>query len=216
VFTGIISEVGTVADVKRIGGGIRLSVDGRETAGSLRRGDSIAVNGVCQTVVALAGNAFTVEAVEETLSKTTMGDLRPGDRVNLESPLRVGDQLGGHFVQGHIDGVGVIRAVRPLSTSTLLEVEISEELVRYVIPIGSIALDGISLTVASLRANRVIVSIIPHTLKHTTLDAAAPETRVNVECDLLGKYIENLILHSKGVPSERINQEMLRRWGYEP
>jgi riboflavin synthase len=216
VFTGIITEVGTVADIKPVGGGLRLSIEGERTALGMKLGDSIAVNGVCQTVVSLSGSIFDVEAVEETLSKTTLGSLVPGRRVNLESPLRVGDQLGGHFVQGHVDGVGTIRSVAPLSSSTLLDVEIPATLSRYVIPIGSIALDGISLTIAALKGSVVVVSIIPHTFKNTTLGEVAPGTRVNVECDMLGKYASKLAGEGSSNQPGRISEELLRQWGYEP
>ena len=216
MFTGIISELGVISDVSQMGGGIRLSIDARETAHKLKPGDSVAVNGVCQTVVSLSGTTFTVETVEETLSKTTLGTLRPGGRINLESPVRVGDPLGGHFVQGHVDGIGVVRSLVPLASSTLVEVEIPESLIRYVVPVGSIALDGISLTVASVREDRVVVSIIPHTMKHTTLSGIDVGSKVNVECDMLGKYVERFVQQPDATTKGRISEELLRKWGYEP
>jgi riboflavin synthase len=216
VFTGIISELGVVADVRPMGGGIRISIDAQGITKALKEGDSVAVDGVCQTVVAVTGSVFTVEAVEETLSKTTLGSLKRGSRVNLEPPLRVGDQLGGHFVQGHVDGVGIVKSVTPLADSTMIEVEIPDELARFVVTIGSIALDGISLTVASLKKNCVTVSIIPHTSKHTTLSEIVVGSRVNVECDMLGKYVEKLVGSGVGATRGKISEDLLRQWGYEP
>ncbi len=216
MFTGIISEIGVVSDVSQMGGGIRLSIDARAIAPESKPGDSVAVSGVCQTVVSVSGTTFVVETVEETLSKTTLGSLKPGSRINLEAPVRVGDPLGGHFVQGHVDGIGIVRSRVPLASSTLVEVEIPKTLMRYVIPVGSIALDGISLTVASVKEDRVVVSIIPHTMKHTTLSGIDVGSMVNVECDMLGKYVERLVRQPDATARGRISEELLKRWGYEP
>jgi len=216
MFTGIISEIGTVREVARNGGGIRLSIDGKQSIEGAKPGDSISVSGVCQTIVLISDGTFTVEAVEETISKTTLGKLAPGSRVNLESPLRLGDQLGGHLVQGHVDGVGSVRSVTPRADSWMIEIEIPEELARYVVPVGSIAVDGISLTVASRTGRRAIVSIIPHTMQSTTLSDVRAGSPVNLECDLIGKYVESLLLGGTKGKEGTITTELLRRWGYEP
>ncbi len=216
MFTGIISEIGTVREIRSIGKGIRLSISGPACAAGAKPGDSIAVSGVCQTVVTITGGVFSVEAVEETLSKTTLGALVPGSRVNLESPLRVGDQLGGHIVQGHVDGVGTVRSITPRTNSWIIEIDIPQDLARYVIPVGSIAIDGISLTVASRTGTRVLVSIIPHTMENTTLPDVKPGTAVNLECDLLGKYVESLLVRGKGRSEGTLNHDILKQWGYEP
>lgn len=211
MFTGIIQEVGSIAVSERFGGGVRLSVRGALVSRELAVNDSVAVNGVCQTVVALEGEIFRVEAVEETLRKTTLGDLSAGASVNLELPLRLSDRLGGHMVQGHVDGIGVIASVVKQSASWLVSVQFPPDFSRYVIPVGSIAIDGISLTVAKLEGNRLTVSVIPHTLANTTLGSARSGDRVNLEFDLVGKYIERMVTTGSG---KGISADMLAQWGY--
>lgn len=212
MFTGIITEVGTIRTVTPLGGGIRITVDAPEISKELGVGDSVAMNGACQTAIQLGPGQFVVESVEETLSKTTLGGFKSGRRVNLELPLRVGDRLGGHIVQGHIDGVGTISGLNPMNTSTLLEITVPDDLMRYIIPIGSIAVDGISLTVASVRGRSATVAIIPHTLANTTLGEAKKGDQVNLEVDMIAKHIENLTLRP---PKGIISRELLRSWGYE-
>lgn len=196
MFTGIIQEIGTIVGHDAVGGGIHLTVRAPESSQELHVNDSVAVNGVCQTVIMRSQETFTVEAVEETLKKTTLGELRSGSRVNLELPMKLGDRLGGHLVLGHVDGVGVVSTLEKKPSSWLIEVEFPSHFTHYVIPVGSVAIDGISLTVAKLRSNTLTVSIIPHTLEKTTLSQAAAGTRVNIEFDVLGKYVEAL-LHKK-------------------
>jgi len=212
MFTGIITEIGTIEAVDNLGGGIRLAVLAPQTTPELGVGNSVSVSGACQTVIETRGSLFIVETVEETIKKTTFGRFERGYRVNLELPARLGDRLGGHLVQGHVDGVGHIRSMTPLKTSTLIRIAVPAPLMRYVIPVGSIAIDGVSLTVASLDGEHVTVSIIPHTLEHTTLGKVREGTPVNVECDLVGKYIEGL---SGGRPPTTLTEERLRQWGYD-
>jgi riboflavin synthase len=214
VFTGIIQEVGRVASAAREGGGVRLSVEAPLVCAELKVDDSIAVNGVCQTVVAREGSRFEVQAVEETLRKTTLGELEPGSQVNLELPLRLSDRLGGHLVQGHVDGVGRVVSVEKEVSSWLITVEFPKEHEKYVIPVGSIALDGISLTVARTDGNRFTVAIIPHTLERTTISAARPGSKVNLEFDLVGKYIEKLVQGGVQLAGSSITEDQLRGWGY--
>jgi len=149
MFTGIIQEIGTVSGLAKVGGGIHVSVRAPESARELKVNDSVSVNGVCQTVIQKRGSVFTVEAVEETLSKTTLGSLAVLSKVNLEMPVRLNDRLGGHLVQGHVDCVGTIGSVEKKASSWLITVHFPEEFNRYVIPVGSIAIDGISLTIAA-------------------------------------------------------------------
>ena len=216
MFTGIITEVGRVASVTPEGGGRRITVDAPASAPGLRVDDSVALSGVCLTVIARTQTSFTAQAVEETLRKTTLGALTPGAHVNLELPLRLSDRLGGHIVLGHTDCVGRVTNVEPRETSTIIGVEYPPEFARYVIPVGSIAVDGVSLTVAALEANRFSVSIIPHTLAITTLGAAAAGTPVNLEFDLLGKYVERLLAGEKGSsPASTLTAGKLREWGYK-
>jgi riboflavin synthase len=211
MFTGIIQEVGSIAAHERFGGGVRLAVRGPRVARELAVNDSIAVNGVCQTVVALDGEIFRVEAVEETLRKSTLGDLSAGRSVNLELPLRLSDRLGGHLVQGHVDCVGLIASIVKQSSSWLVSVQFPGEFGRYVIPVGSIAIDGISLTVAKLEGDLLTVSVIPHTLATTTLGGARSGGKVNLEYDLVGKYIERMVIAgARG----SITAEKLAQWGY--
>ena len=180
MFTGLVREVGTVASFD----GARLEIDAQLTGGI---GDSIAIDGVCLTVVANDGR-LAFEAVEETLARTTLGTLEPGSRVNLEPALRAGDPLGGHYVQGHVDGVGTVR-----DAGELTWFDAPAELLRYVAEKGSIAVSGTSLTVAALDDAGFAVALIPHTREVTTLGTLAPGDRVNLEVDILAKYVERAL-----------------------
>ena len=215
MFTGIISEVGRIAALAPEGRGRRITVQAPASAPELSVDDSVAVSGVCLTVIARSQASFTAQAVEETLSKTTLGTLIPGAGVNLELPLRLSDRLGGHMVLGHTDCVGRVTAVEPRETSTIVRIEHPPEFSRYVVPVGSIAVDGISLTIAASAGNSFSVSVIPHTLAHTTLGSVRTGSAVNLEFDLLGKYVERLMAGDKeGPPASTITAERLREWGY--
>jgi len=214
MFTGIIEEIGTVSEALVIGGGVRLTVEAPKTAAELRVSDSVAINGVCQTVVEKGTKRFTVLAVEETLLKTTIGSLTVSSRVNLELPLRLGDRLGGHIVSGHVDCVGEIESVTMRDTSWIARISIPNQFERYVIPVGSIAIDGVSLTIASMERSVVTVSIIPHTMENTIFSSYAPKTRVNLEFDMIGKYIESLMNASGGRMTTPISTDQLKTWGY--
>ena len=215
MFTGIIQEVGRVTAVKQVGGGIHLTIAAPQCAPEVNVNDSVSINGVCQTVIAKNGDTFVVEAVEETLRKTTMGELRTGNRVDLELAVRLNDRLGGHLVQGHVDGTGIIESIVKQESSWLLGVRFPEEFSKYVIPVGSIAIDGVSLTVASVSGNLLQVSIIPHTLRNTILVDARPGMRVNLEFDLIGKYIEKLMKSEPLPPAGgSLTNDKLKEWGY--
>jgi riboflavin synthase len=215
MFTGIVQEIGEVVGVKVSGGGIQLTVRAPIAARELGVDDSVCISGVCQTVIAKQGDGFTVEAVEETLKKTTFAEIRSSKRVNIELPVRLSDRLGGHLVQGHVDCVGRVRAVEKKESSWLITVGFPGEFRRYVIPVGSIAIDGVSLTVASIRQDELVVSIIPHTLERTTLSMLSTGAGVNLEFDLLGKFIENLVLSGTGEKKENaLTMEKLKEWGY--
>jgi riboflavin synthase len=192
VFTGLVREVGTVAALDRDQRGARLRVEAA-LVGELAAGDSVAVAGACLTVAELGGGAFEADAINQTLSLTTLGALGPGDRVNLEPALRAGDALGGHIVQGHVDGVATVAAAGADGASRRLAVEIPAGLGRYVVPRGSIALDGVSLTVAGVDGDRVEVALIPETLARTTLGAAAEGARLNLEVDLVARHLDRLV-----------------------
>jgi riboflavin synthase len=193
VFTGLIREVGTV--VSREGGadGVRLMIDAPTTAAAAQLGDSIAIDGVCLTVVATAGHTLAFDAVPETLDRSSLATLDQGSRVNLEPALRVGEPLGGHYVQGHVDGVGSVRSVEPEGDGKRIWFDAPPDLLRYVVEKGSIAVQGTSLTVAAVDAAGFSVALIPHTLSETTLGALAAGDRVNLEADVLAKYVEKLL-----------------------
>jgi riboflavin synthase len=187
VFTGLVQELGTVTAAEEA----RLSVRAG-LAGELREGDSVAVNGVCLTVAGRSDGDFTADVMPETLRRSSLGSLRPGSPVNLELPLRASDRLGGHFVQGHVDGTGTIAVTRYEGTARVVRVEADPGLLRYVAEKGSIAVDGISLTVTAVDAESFEVSLIPETLERTNLGRAQPGDRVNLEVDVLAKYVERL------------------------
>ena len=191
MFTGLVMDRGTIERVERNGEGARLSI-ASSLAGELAPGDSVAVNGVCLTAVDVAGDAFTTDVMNETLSRTSIGG--EGDTVNLELALRATDRLGGHFVQGHVDGTGRVTATEEDGFARRVRVEPSDVgLLRYVVEKGSITIDGVSLTVAALDERGLEVSLIPETLERTTLGGATPGTLVNLEVDVLAKYVERLV-----------------------
>jgi riboflavin synthase len=192
VFTGLIQDLGTVREVQRTGDGARLTIDS-PLAEQIGLGDSIAVNGVCLTAAAVDGDGFTAELMNETLQRSSLAGVAPGASVNLELSLRVSDRLGGHVVQGHVDGVGVVREVVIDGFARRVEIEVAPELLRYLVMKGSVAVDGISLTVAGLDDTSFTVSLIPETLERTNLGAAEAGTRVNLEVDVLAKYVERLV-----------------------
>jgi riboflavin synthase len=189
MFTGLVREVGTVASM--VDG--RLTIDAPETARGVQLGDSIAIDGVCLTVVAHDDASLSFDAVPETLARTALGTLDHGSRVNLEPALRVGDALGGHYVQGHVDGVGPVRSVEPEGEGRRVGFEAPAELLRYIVEKGSIAVQGTSLTVAAVDGTGFEVALIPHTLQATTLGTLEPDQRVNLEADVLAKYVEKLL-----------------------
>jgi riboflavin synthase len=192
MFTGLIADVGSVTALELGGAGATLEIDTR-LAGELGEGDSIAVNGVCLTATEIRDGGFQAEAMLETLERSTLGALGAGARVNLELPLRVTDRLGGHVVQGHIDGTGMISELREEGFARVLAIGTGPALERYLVEKGSVAVDGVSLTVSALREHGFEVSLIPETLKQTNLGGAAVGDRVNLEVDVLAKHVERLL-----------------------
>jgi riboflavin synthase len=190
VFTGLVQDLGTVTAVDASDGGVRLAVSTRLP---LAEGDSVAVNGVCLTATGLGDGAFGADVMRETLRRSSLGGLREGSRVNLELPLRAEDRLGGHFVQGHVDGLATLLDVREEGFARVLTFEAAPELLRYVVEKGSIAIDGVSLTVSDLGEDSFSVSLIPETLERTILGDARTGQAVNVEVDVLAKYVERLV-----------------------
>jgi riboflavin synthase len=192
MFTGLIREIGTVEAVERDGDGSRLRLRAG-LAGDVADGDSVAVSGVCLTVSGHDGEGFEAAVMNQTLSLTTLGDLEPGDRANLEPALRAGEAMGGHLVQGHVDGTGVVLRVAEDGFARRLVIGAAPELLRYLVEHGSVALDGVSLTVASLGSGEFEVSLVPETLERTTLGAATEGARLNVEVDVVARYVERLV-----------------------
>jgi len=193
MFTGIIEGLGTVAQIRPVGGGSRLTVSADFSLEGTGIGDSIAVNGACLTAVSLQGSRFSVDVSPETLSKTTFKSVKIGERVNLERALRLSGRLDGHLVSGHIDGLGTISGKKEQGNAVVVTCTVPEALSRYMIPKGSVAIDGISLTINSCEKDSFSVSIIPHTAKLTTIGLKGAGDAVNIETDMLGKYVEKFL-----------------------
>jgi riboflavin synthase len=197
VFTGIVEELGVVEALEDQGDAIRLTVRGPHVTGDARLGDSISVNGCCLTVAARDGETFTADVMRETLDKTSLGVLEPGSRVNLERAVTAQTRLGGHIVQGHVDGTGQVLHRTPSEHWELVEISLPGELARYLVDKGSITVDGISLTVVTAGPASFTVSLIPETLARTTLGVKQEGDPVNLEVDVIAKYVERLITHQK-------------------
>jgi riboflavin synthase len=193
VFTGIIRERGQVALVEGQGDARHLRIEAPATASELSVGDSVSVDGCCLTATEVADGQFAVTAVPETINRTTLGRLATGDEVNLERATRAGEPLGGHYVQGHVDGVGQIESVEPEEEGAHVRISASPELLRYCVEKGSIAVGGVSLTISALDDGAFEVALVPHTLQQTTLGGAKPGDAVNLEVDILAKYVEKLV-----------------------
>jgi riboflavin synthase len=189
MFTGLIEEIGTVVRVSPRKGIVEIVIRATKVMDDLKVDDSINIDGVCQTVIKHTKDTFTVQSVQETLRKTTLGSLRPGSTVNLERALLPSSRMGGHFVQGHIDGTGTVTSVRKAAGDWLITVTLPQSFMKYVIPRGSICIDGVSLTVASVDGNDLAAAIIPHTLEVTTIKNLRKGSKVNIELDMLGKYV---------------------------
>ncbi len=215
MFTGIIEEVGKIAAVRDLGGGRRLTIEARMSP-ELRPDQSVSVNGVCQTVVAVEAGTFDVVAVEETLRKTTFGSLAAGRPVNLERAMQPTGRLDGHFVQGHVDATGTVTAVEKEQTNWLYRVRFDPQFAPYLIPVGSISLDGISLTIARLDETELTVAIIPHTYENTIINTWQPGTRINLEFDMIGKYVVGGLSRQGGglAQPSKISEDWLKEQGY--
>ena len=206
MFTGIIQEVGTVAGVTRHAGSAEIAIAAPGAAAEACIGDSIAVNGVCLTVRQREGPVLVFDAVPETIARSNLKHVRGGERVNIEQALRVGDRLGGHFVQGHVDATAELLSIRKEANARILEVLAPPELARYLAPKGSVALDGISLTVAAVAGRQFSVWIVPHTWEATNLRHRRPGAQLNLEVDVVARYLERLMLEraADGITVERL------------
>ena len=216
MFTGLIEEVGRIERIDRGDLWARLEVRAQKVLADLARGDSIAVNGVCLTVTAFGEHTFTAEVMAETLARTNLGKLATGSRVNLERALPLGGRLGGHLVSGHVDGVGTIAARQPRGPAVLLFVRAPAELWPYLVAKGSVAVDGVSLTIVACEGGRFRVSLIPHTLAVTNLGRRRPGDAVNLEVDILARYVRHLLesLTSRGAGDGGVTWERLREAGF--
>ena len=192
MFTGLVADLGTVAEVHSTNDGVRLAIES-PLARELAEGDSVAVNGVCLTAVGLCGDRFGADVMRETLRRSSLADVAAGAKVNLELAVKADDRLGGHIVQGHVDGVGAVAGVREDGFARVVTIEAEPALLRYVVEKGSIAVDGVSLTVVEPGEDAFSVSLIPETLERTNLGAATSGTPVNLEVDILAKYVEKLL-----------------------
>jgi riboflavin synthase len=217
MFTGIIEEVGVIKSVRSGFRSAVLEVGASKVLIATQIGDSISVNGVCLTVTTLGTTSFIADAMPETLTRSNLGELRPGSPVNLERALRLGDRFGGHIVSGHIDGTGSILSFKEDENAIWICITAETSLMRYIIDKGSIAIDGVSLTVVNMEANRFYVSVIPHTRKETILCGKTPGGKVNLECDVVAKYIERFSGFGKqeitGTKSD-ISMDFLKENGY--
>jgi riboflavin synthase len=215
MFTGIIETVGQIKAIERSGGDARLHIDrGGVDPHGLKLGDSVAVNGVCLTVTDLPSGSFRADASAETLHNTTLGELRSGSPVNLETALKAGAPLGGHLVSGHVDGVGHVSRFYQQDRSWRLHIQAPSMLARYIARKGSICLDGVSLTVNSVSGAEFEVNIVPHTLQQTTLAAVVVGQRVNLEVDMIARYLERLLAAEPATDSGGVNTHLLRERGF--
>ena len=213
MFTGIIEELGLVASFIRGSQSAKLAVTASKEFAKIKIGESIAVNGACLTATSVRENKLEFDVSSETLRKTTLGELKVGDKVNLEKALPVSGRLGGHMVNGHVDGIGEIRNKTALENSFELQISIPSELLHYLVPKGSVALDGVSLTIADIRNGLVIIHVIPHTARSTVLADKKIGDKINIEVDILSKYIEK---HLEGELNQGITDETLSRTGFFP
>ncbi|WP_456447296.1 riboflavin synthase [Thiolapillus sp.] len=217
MFTGIIQAIGRITSMQDKRGDIRLGIEtGKLDLSDVELGDSIAVNGVCLTAVELPGNGFVADVSRETLSLTSLGGLKPGSPVNLEKALTLATRLGGHLVSGHVDGLGTVISRQEDARSVRFVIEAPKELAKYIVHKGSITVDGISLTVNGVDGARFELNIVPHTLQETIMDTYQPGSRVNLEVDLIARYLERLLLGDKAAEpgAEGLTMETLARAGF--
>jgi len=211
MFTGLIEEIGTIENIVRQQDKMNLSIKAKKILTDTKIDDSISINGICLTVVDIKTNSFAVQAVRETMQKSTIANWRKGEFVNLERAMKINNRLGGHIVQGHIDGIGTIDKITKLSDALELEIILPTGKNAYTIEKGSIAIDGISLTIAKKARDKIRIAVIPHTLNNTTLKDKKVNDKINIEFDFFAKYIQNYLDGTKGV----LTESKLKSWGYK-
>ncbi|MDC1068601.1 riboflavin synthase [Candidatus Kapabacteria bacterium] len=193
MFTGLVEEIGKIKNIKAIGAARRFNITAKKVLTDAKIDDSICVNGCCLTVVESDSNSFSADVIEESIRKTNLGTLKIGDVINLERSLLPTQRLGGHIMQGHVDTVGKVVSIKPESSGKLVTISFDGKYRKYIVPVGSIAINGISLTVAKVESNTFTVAIIPHTWENTSLKIIHPGDSINLEFDVLGKYVENMV-----------------------
>jgi riboflavin synthase len=215
VFTGLIEEIGILEEANKGAKSAQLTISANKVLQDIKLGDSVSTNGVCLTVVRFSNNSFTVDVMPETMRRSNLKNLKHGNKINLERALKLGDRLGGHIVSGHIDGVGLVRAIEEEDNATWVTIEAESKIMRYIIEKGSIAIDGTSLTVAYVDNKAFKVSIIPLTRDETTLLSKKVGDEVNLECDMVGKYIERFTMFNKDNDKRsEINMDFLKENGF--
>lgn len=219
MFTGLIEEVGTIQGIRRGQRSCVLTIGCRDVLQGSKVGDSIAVNGVCLTVTSMGSGYYTADVMSETMNRSSLGQLTQGARVNLERAMPADGRFGGHIVSGHIDGTGTVQEIQADDNAVWYTIGTDPQLLRYIVEKGSITIDGISLTVAAVRESSFQVSVIPHTRQVTALVDRAPGDLVNLECDIIGKYVEKLLIQpaapaKAGQKESRITEEFLRQYGF--
>lgn len=214
MFTGIIEEIGIVEKITPISGGITIKIKAEKILGDIAVNDSVCTDGVCLTVIKFDKNSFWADAVGATLEKTTFNKVKAETSVNLERSVKLSDRLGGHLVQGHVNGIGTISEIKKLGENYLVKILIPDELEKYLIKEGSIAINGISLTIADLDSNEISISVIPHTWQNTNLKDKKVNEKVNVEIDILAKYVEKLLAKNNNNPDTNITEGWLKELGY--
>ncbi|MDQ0858557.1 riboflavin synthase [Bacillus sp. V2I10] len=213
MFTGIIEEIGTIANMQGTDAAIEMTIHAEKITEDVNLGDSISVNGVCLTVTAFTSKSFTVDVMPETVKATSLNSLKPGSSVNLERAMSANGRFGGHFVTGHVDGTGTIIRKKPSANAVYCEIKVSKEMTSSLVMKGSIAIDGISLTIFGLEDEKVTVSIIPHTLSETVLGGKKTGDTVNIECDMLGKYVQKFVMQSNPASSS-LTTDFLKENGF--
>ncbi|HZJ84159.1 MAG TPA: riboflavin synthase [Syntrophomonadaceae bacterium] len=216
IFTGIVEELGIIRHINQSAKSIKINIGADKVVKDVQIGDSIAVNGVCLTVIEYSANHFVADVMPETVAKTNLKELKPSNKVNLERALSLGDRLGGHLVQGHVDAVGSILKKQAMDIAILYEIKAPLEVLKYTVPKGSIAIDGISLTVIDVFSDSFTVSLIPHTAENTSLGFKKPGETVNLESDILGRYVERLLIFSQEATGEKpsLNYSFLAENGF--
>jgi riboflavin synthase len=214
MFTGIIEEIGTIRSITRGNKSVIINIGAKMILEDMKKGDSINTDGACLTVVSIRQDSFSVDVIAETMLRTNLQYLRTGSKVNLERAIRLNDRLGGHFVSGHIDGTGIITEYENEDNSLWIKISTNEVILKYIIHKGSIAIDGISLTVADLTKSDFSVTLIPYTVKDTTLAHKNKGDLVNLECDLVGKYIEKFLTNSQQITEKTIDLDYLKEHGF--